>query len=404
MKLACMTALLLLSACTTKPYNSRQDCTCPSSQKPAITNAENNFPAVIESNFAALPGWANSDHKQLTQAFIKQCNSPERLALFRKKSKSALIEFCLRTTQIFNKNPALSHKIWLENELSVWQLQQSSGETVGLLTGYYEPELNGSRHRSEKYKFPLFSEPSDLITVKLDSIDPELKGKRLRGRLEGQSLVPYFDRTTWQRIGPERQQPIVWIDNPLEAFLIQVQGSGRIRLENGEIIRLSYANQNGHPYSSIGKTLVNWGELTAKQATIPGIQQWLEKNPSRTDELFNTNPSVVFFSENRLIQPEHGPVGALGIPLTSTVSIAIDQNKIPYGSLMWLESSHPASNLPLTQGALAQDTGGAIRGRVRADYFWGTGKQAGELAGITRQPLKLWVLWPKEDRPPPIQD
>ncbi|MDX1669122.1 MAG: MltA domain-containing protein, partial [Limnobacter sp.] len=253
------------------------------------------------------------------------------------------------------------------------------------------------------YQYPLYAEPSDLITVDLVSIDPDLKGKRLRGRLQGNKLVPFFDRASWERLGPDREEPIVWVDDELDAFLLQVQGSGRVKLPDGQVIRLSYANQNGHPYKSIGGVLVRWGELTVEQATIPGIRAWAVKNPKRLQELLNSNPSVVFFEENKVLNPEQGPVGALGVPLKAQVSIAIDRSRIPYGSMMWLESTHPETGDPIKQGTLAQDTGGAIRGRVRADYFWGTGPVAGRLAGVTRQPLKMWLLWPK-DAPLPSVD
>jgi len=161
------------------------------------------------------------------------------------------------------------------------------------------------------------------------------------------------------------------------------------------VIRLSYAEQNGHPYKSIGKVLVDRGELTAAQATIPGIRNWAKANPGKLDDLLNANPSVVFFKENKVLRPQEGPVGAMGVPLTGQLSLAIDREKRPYGSPIWIESSNPVTNAPIAQGTLAQDTGGAIRGRVRADYFWGTGEEAGTAAGLTRQPLKMWLIWPK---------
>lgn len=206
---------------------------------------------------------------------------------------------------------------------------------------------------------------------------------------------PFFDRAEWERLGPDREKPIVWVNDKLDAFLLQVQGSGRVTLPDGSVIRLSYAEQNGHPYKSIGKVLVDRGELTAAQATIPGIRNWAKANPGKLDDLLNANPSVVFFKENKVLRPQEGPVGAMGVPLTGQLSLAIDREKIPYGSPIWIESSNPVTNAPIAQGTLAQDTGGAIRGRVRADYFWGTGEEAGTAAGLTRQPLKMWLIWPK---------
>ena len=249
--------------------------------------------------------------------------------------------------------------------------------------------------RTHESVVPVYGVPEDMIIVSLDSIYPELKGKRLRGRLQGNTLVPFFDRAEWERLGPDREKPIVWVDDKLDAFLLQVQGSGRVTLPDGSVIRLSYAEQNGHPYKSIGKVLVDRGELTAAQATIPGIRNWAKANPGKLDDLLNANPSVVFFKENKVLRPQEGPVGAMGVPLTGKLSLAIDREKVPYGSPIWIESSNPVNNTPITQGTLAQDTGGAIRGRVRADYFWGTGEEAGTAAGLTRQPLKMWLIWPK---------
>lgn len=396
--------LFLVSACATKPYNKNEDCDCSNIQNQVETVKTKTFPVLVKSSFDALRGWPEANHQALLNDFINQCNNPDHLVSLRSRSKEVLIDFCLKTNEVMQQNPSLPMQIWLENEMNVWQLQQKDGSNAGLLTGYYEPELVGSRYPSKKYQYPLFSEPSDLITVDLTSLYPELKGKRLRGRLQGQKLVPFFDRGSWEKVGSNREKPLAWVDDQLDAFLLQVQGSGRVRLENGEVIRLSYANQNGHPYTSIGRTLVKWGELSTEQATIPGIRAWLDKNPERVNELLNSNSSIVFFTENTVIKPEQGPVGALGIPLTPKRSIAIDRSKIPYGSLLWLDSSNPQTNEPLHQGVLAQDTGGAIVGRVRADFFWGTGTQAGQLAGITRQPLKLWLFWPKNALPPVIQD
>ncbi|MFN7505675.1 MAG: murein transglycosylase A [Limnobacter sp.] len=313
----------------------------------------------------------------------------------RKATPTGLLEACRKARQNLSGNALLPAQIWMEANFDVWQFQQEDGKKEGLLTGYFEPLLKGSRKAQGAFNAPLYGVPADLITVKLDDIYPELKGKRLRGRLQGNTLVPFFDRAEWERLGPDREQPIVWVDDKLDAFLLQVQGSGRVTLPDGSVIRLSYAEQNGHPYKSIGKVLVDRGELTAAQATIPGIRNWAKANPGKLDELLNANPSVVFFKENKVLRPQEGPVGAMGVPLTGKLSLAIDREKVPYGSPIWIESSNPVTNTPIAQGTLAQDTGGAIRGRVRADYFWGTGEEAGTAAGLTRQPLKMWLIWPK---------
>jgi membrane-bound lytic murein transglycosylase A len=188
---------------------------------------------------------------------------------------------------------------------------------------------------------------------------------------------------------------LVWVDNPIDAFFLQVQGSGRVVIEpGGEIIRLAYADQNGHPYRSIGRYLVDRGELSLEQASMQGIKAWYLANPTRRDELLNANPSFVFFKEEKILDSSKGPKGSLGVPLTPQRSIAIDPQFVPLGSPVFLSTTHPNTELPLRRLVLAQDTGGAIRNPVRADFFWGFGDQAGELAGRMKQSLFMWVLLP----------
>lgn len=349
-----------------------------------------------KAGFEQLPGWANANQNELLKAFAAQC-AGKGSALARKTgTPEGLLKACENTQTRLASGDMPPAQFWLEANFDVWQFQKEDGSKTGLMTGYYEPELTGARKKDLKNNTPLYGVPSDLITVKLDSLYPELKHMRLRGRLQGNTLVPFFDRANWDKIGPEREKPIVWVNDKLDAFLLQVQGSGRVELPDGKVIRLSYADQNGQPYKSIGKVLVDRGELTVENATVPGIRDWANKHPDQLDALLNENPSVIFFKESEVKNPELGPTGALGVPLTGGLSLAVDRSLVPYGSLLWIESSNPQSGKPITQGALAQDTGGAIRGRVRADYFWGTGKKAGELAGITRQPLKMWLIWPKD--------
>ncbi|MCR2745043.1 murein transglycosylase A [Limnobacter parvus] len=389
---------LILSGCASTPTAKPVDCSCPAVEKPATVDKKDEKPVLplfVKSDFSKLPGWGTTDHKVFLEAFAEQCSANGNALAKRKATPSGLLDACRKARQNMTGNALLPAQIWMEANFDVWQLQQEDGKKEGLLTGYFEPMLKGSRTAQGPYSNPLYGVPDDLITVKLDTIYPELKGKRLRGRLQGDTLVPFFDRAEWERLGPDREKPIVWVNDKLDAFLLQVQGSGRVTLQDGTVIRLSYAEQNGHPYKSIGKVLVDRGELTAAQTTIPGIRNWAKANPGKLDDLLNANPSVVFFKENKVLRPQEGPVGAMGVPLTGGISLAIDREKIPYGSPMWIESSNPVNNSAIAHGVLAQDTGGAIRGRVRADYFWGTGEAAGEAAGLTRQPLKMWLIWPK---------
>jgi membrane-bound lytic murein transglycosylase A len=192
---------------------------------------------------------------------------------------------------------------------------------------------------------------------------------------------------------------IVWVDNPIDAFFLEIQGSGRVTLPSGETIRIGYSDQNGYPYRSIGKYLVDQGILTVEQATTQGLRQWLLTNPDRMQQVLNANPSYVFFREDKVLDPSQGPKGALGLPLTPLRSVAVDPRYIPLGAPVFLSTTYPASDAPLQRLVLAQDTGGAINGAIRADFFWGMGPDAGESAGKMRQQGRLWLLWPKGSTP-----
>ncbi len=216
---------------------------------------------------------------------------------------------------------------------------------------------------------------------------------RLRGKLQGNKVVPYFTRTEIEN-GTFRGKPIAWAEDAVELFFLQIQGSGRIELPDGSHLRVGYADQNGHPYKSIGKILVDRGELKLEQASMQGIKAWGAANPDKLPELLNSNPSYVFFRE--LPNGLSGPLGALGVPLTAGRSIAVDPKYIPLGAPVFLSTTYPNSGQPLNRLMLAQDTGGAIRGAVRADFFWGFGNEAGELAGRMKQKGRLWVLLPKD--------
>lgn len=240
--------------------------------------------------------------------------------------------------------------------------------------------------------------PDDLLTIDLGELYPELKHMRLRGRLQGNKVVPYYSRAeiTAQQ-DKWAQRTLLWVDDAVEFFFLQVQGSGRVKLPDGSLLRLAYADQNGHPYQSIGRLLVERGEMKAEEASMQGIQAWGRAHPNKLADLLNANPSYVFFRE----QPnsKEGPAGSLGVPLTAERSLAVDPRTIPMGAPVFLNTTRPNSGQPLNRLMLAQDTGGAIKGAVRADFFWGFGKDAGEQAGRMRQPGRLWVLLPDEAAP-----
>lgn len=277
----------------------------------------------------------------------------------------------------------------------------------GRLTGYYEPELVGSRERRGAFAVPLARPPADLLSIELGPTVAELAGTRLRGRLvddgSRKRVVPYWTREELTHGDRLQGLELLWIEDPIEAFFLQVQGSGRVRLiggrDNGAVVRIGYADTNGHPYRSIGRWLIERGELSLDEASMQGIQSWARANPRRIPELLNQNPSYVFFRELPLGDPNAGPLGALNVPLTAGFSAAVDPTFTPLGAPIVIDSTHPGTRAVLTRMAVAQDTGSAIRGPARIDLFWGTGRAAGELAGRSRDDVTVWMLLPKGARP-----
>lgn len=285
---------------------------------------------------------------------------------------------------------------FFESAFEPRQVIAGDGRTEGLLTGYYEPLLRGSRNRDDRYRFPVYGVPDDLIVVDLGELYPELKGARVRGRVVGRKLLPYWNRADIDAgRGAPAGRELVWVDDAVELFFLQVQGSGRVRLESGGLLRVGYADQNGHPYRSVGRLLVERGELTVDQASMQGIKAWGARNPDKLPSLLGENPSYVFFRE--LPAGDGGPPGSLGIPLTDGRSLAVDPRVIPLGAPVYIDSTWPGTAAPLRRLMVAQDTGGAIKGPVRADFFFGFGDAAGEQAGRMRQPLRLWVLLPRTE-------
>ena len=292
---------------------------------------------------------------------------------------------------------------FFEDNFVPYQVVNSDGSSSGTVTGYYEPLLKGSRKHNQHYRYPLYTQPDDLIVVELSEIYPELKNKRLRGRLEGNKVVPYPSRADIEGADQPhlKGRELVWVDDPVELFFLHIQGSGRVQFENGKSMHVGYAEQNGHPFRSVGRLLIERGEMTLANASMQGIKDWARRHPERTSAFLNTNPSYVFFKE--LPGDLSGPIGTLGVPLTAERSIAIDPRVVPLGSPVYLATTFPNSRQPLNRLVLAQDTGGAINGAVRADFFWGFGDAAGKLAGGMKQSGQMWVLLPHDYKPAPDQ-
>ena len=339
--------------------------------------------------WADLPGWSDDDVTAAWPAFLQSCRG-----IASKPHGVAWKKVCdlARTSQ------ASDARQFFESQLRPYAILNGDGAASGMITGYYEPLLRGSRSLSKSYRQPVRGVPDDLLTIDLSALFPELKDKRVRGRLEGNKVLPYWSRAEIEARGERLPgRTLLYVDDAVELFFLQVQGSGRVKLPDGSLVRLNYADQNGHPYQSIGRVLVERGELKLEEASMQGIQAWARANPARLDDLLNTNPSYVFFRE--MPNSSDGPQGALGVPLTAERSIAVDPRSVPLGAPVFLATTRPNSAQPMNRLVMAQDTGGAIKGAVRADYFWGFGKEAGEQAGRMKQSGRLWLLWPADSAP-----
>ena len=365
---------------------------------PAPTPASTAKPLLEPVSWSELPGWSDDPLVDAWPAFLASCS-----ALAQKPGWTAVCT----SARAIDGNDALAIRNFFEGSFVPHRVTTTDGNDTGLVTGYYEPLLRGSRVPVAPFLTPLYGVPDDLLIVDLASLYPELKGKRLRGKLMGRTVVPYPSRGDLSTSGALRGKEVLWVDDPIEAFFLEIQGSGRVQLFDaaraGETVRLAYADQNGQPYKSIGRWLVDQGELTLSQASMQSIKAWAMTHPDRLNELLSANPSEVFFKEEKIVDPSQGPKGALGVPLTPQRSIAVDTRVVPLGAPVFLATTQPLSNAPLQRLAMAQDTGGAIAaatgGAVRADYFWGFGAEAGNSAGRMKQQGRMWVLLPRTSLP-----
>ncbi|MDQ7979996.1 MltA domain-containing protein [Paraburkholderia sp. SARCC-3016] len=314
-----------------------------------------------------VPGWQDDSLIGATAALRQNCARLARQANWQRA--------CVAAEQIDDLDVA-GARSFFEKYFTPFQFANTDGTLDGLVTGYYEPLLHGSRTRHGIYQTALYHWPS--------------------GYRVGAALPP---RAQLERSGVLDGNELVWVDDPIEAFFLQVQGSGRVVMEDGSVMRVGFGGTNNQPYRSIGRWLLDQREITPAQATMQGIKAWARANPSRVDALLDTNPRFVFFREMASGEAApaggaDGPIGALGVPLTPERSIAVDPSSIPLGTPVFLQTTRPLTNAPMNRLVFAQDTGTAIKGGVRADYFWGLGDEAGDLAGKMKQTGRMWLLLP----------
>lgn len=329
----------------------------------------------VRSDWADLPGFGDDPLTQFWPALQASCSRPA----------TGWAELCARAL-LESPPDTAALRTWLITWLQPWRLETFDGATEGLITGYYEPLLEASRQPRGAFRVPLHTPPPELATMR-----------------------PFYTRqqldTLPAAMATLRGREIAYVADPLDALVLQIQGSGRARITEPDgtqrVVRLAFAGHNEQAYKSVGRWLIERGELTPETASWPAIKAWARANPRRVQEMLWANPRVVFFREEPLPDPAIGPRGAQGVPLVPMRSIAVDPLSVPYGTPVWLDTTEPLSSTPLRRLVMAQDTGSAIVGAVRADFFWGWGDEAEAQAGRMKQPLRAWALWPRSMAPPP---
>ncbi len=374
--------VLILAACTTAEVAPKQE-------------TDDTAKMVLSPvSFAALEGWAQDDHAAALVAFKKSCGRIMKAASDKAFSGN------IAGGTMADWQPACAAAqttadahAFFETYFTPYKAQAEGGSDVGLFTGYYEAALRGSRTMQGAYTTPLHKRPADLVMVELGEFREELKGQRIAGRVLDGKLKPYEDRAKivagqW----PHNDHVLVWVDDAVDAFFLQIQGSGAVQLDDGSVMRVGYDGQNGHVYYAVGRELVKRGILPKEKVSMQAIRDWIAANPGEAMDFMNLNKSYVFMRE----LTGEGPLGAENVPLTAGRSLAVDNGKMAYGVPVWLDAGAPhAGAAPVRRLMVSQDTGGAIKGAVRGDVFFGFGPEAERLAGEMKAQGRYWLLLPK---------
>lgn len=356
---------------------------------------------LVKTSYASLPGWGRDNVADALTALQASCVAIKQRPATKQMQMNNVGGTAASWTQACNaldgayetalRDPNAGRQ-FVETWFEPYKITTSQGDN-GLFTGYYEASLRGSLTPQGPYKYPLYQRPPDLVTAELGTFRPSLQGERIAGRVVNGALLPYSDRAAIDKGAlANKNLEILWVDNPYDAFFMQIQGSGRVILPDTRVIRLGYDGQNGYSYTAIGGELIKRGELTKDNVNMQSIRQWLMTHPSEAPALLATNKSYVFF---KVLEQEQ-PMGASGVALTPERSLAVDPRFIPYGAPVWVSTTNPLqAQQPLQRLMIAQDTGGAIRGPVRGDVFWGYGQAAEQAAGYMKARGEAWLLLPK---------
>lgn len=381
-------------------------------------------PSLTLVRFRNLPGWADDRHAEFLPALLATCEvlrtmrpdqplGGEGLAAARAGTPADWRDMCLELRLLQQslpreprpgRNTDPEGRPW-QRRLQAWRAARHAqvrafverrfdayAAGTGIMTGYYEPVLRGALEQDDTYRTPLYARPPEL--VEMAGADPL---RRRFGLLQDGRVEPFHDRAAIDRGAlAGRGLELVWVDDPVDAFFLHIQGSGRVTLPGGEMLRVGYAGQNGRGYVAIGRILIERGDMPRDRMSMQAIRTWLrDVGHERAVELMSHNPSFVFFRRVENLTPDQGPIGALGVPLTPQRSVAVDRSAIPLGLPLFVAARDPLDRTPMSRLVVAQDTGGAIRGFARTDFFWGWGNEAGERAGRMREEAQVFLLLPR---------
>ena len=325
------------------------------------------------SNFTALKDFNGENFDEVVDIFEANCKSD--------KARSLYGDLCEKASQAEDK------KDFIKDNFNVYRVIDGKNKT-GMLTGYYEPELQGSLTKHDDYIYPLYKKPDDMYDVDFSSIYPELKKYHLKGRIEGNKVVPYYTRGNQDDMNAS---VLCYVNDKIDGFFLEIQGSGRVQLDSNETMYVGYAANNGQPYSSLGKYLAQIGEIDAKDMSLERIKEWAKNNPDKVDEILEHNKRMVFFR-----QRSDDVKGALGIALTPMRSVAVDGQYIPLGGMLYIDAKDRYHKI--RRVVFAQDQGAAIKSPIRADFFSGFGEKALDFVGNLKADLKMWIFLPKSQK------
>ncbi len=393
LQLAAAAWLASVAACTTPPPP-------PPTGTPAATGPV--AMALSPVGFGQLPGWSTDRQADALRAFLRGCGPLSGGKALGGQGDAARLggspeqwRAACSAARSVPANDDTAARAFFERAFQPYAIT-GNGSATGLFTGYYEPEVRGARVRGGSYATPLLSRPANIVSADLGAFSDDLKGRTLVGRVQGGTFIPYFDRAQIDGGALAGQGlELLWLADPVDAFFLEIQGSGRVQLADGGVVRVTYGGQNGRPYVPIGRVLIERGEIPREQVSLQSIRAWLAAHPAQARGVMDQNPSYVFFRELAGTGADTGPPGALGANLTPGRSLAVDRAFLPLGAPVWLDAADPLGGPPIRRLMVAQDTGGAIKGPVRGDVFWGWGADAETRAGTMKSSGSSYILLPR---------